>query len=74
MKFQYPLTALLPLDLPQWLLGMELDSVVAIFKILSRLCLVAIAAVFLKLFMGAVRPSSVSRCNSRGFPPARWWP
>jgi hypothetical protein len=61
VKFQYPLTALLPLDLPQWLLGMEPDSVVAIFKILSRLCLVAIAAVFLKLFMGAAQGAAFER-------------
>lgn len=60
VKFQYPLTALLPLDLPQRLLGLEPDSVVLIFKILSRLCLVAIAAVFLKLFMGTVQgPAAV---------------
>jgi alpha-1,2-mannosyltransferase len=55
VKFQYPLTALLPLDLPQRLLGMDAETVVDIFKILSRLSLVAIAAVFLRLFMGAVQ-------------------
>ncbi|WP_185878899.1 glycosyltransferase family 87 protein [Variovorax sp. MHTC-1] len=60
VKFQYPLTALLPLDLPQRLLGLEPDSVVLIFKILSRLSLVAIAVVFLKLFMGTVQgPAAV---------------
>ncbi|NDZ14586.1 hypothetical protein C7T35_35595 [Variovorax sp. WS11] len=58
VKFQYPLTALLPLDLPQWLFGLAPDTVVAIFKILSRLSLVAIGVVFFKLFMGAVQESS----------------
>ncbi|MBT2322032.1 DUF2029 domain-containing protein [Variovorax paradoxus] len=61
VKFQYPLTALLPLDLPQWLLGLEPDSVVVVFKILSRLSLVAIAAVFLKLFVGAVQGPAALR-------------
>ncbi|VTU15432.1 glycosyltransferase family 87 protein [Variovorax sp. RA8] len=55
VKFQYPLTALVPLDLPQRLLGLEPETVVVIFKILSRLSLIAIAAVFLRLFMGAVQ-------------------
>ncbi|KWT82764.1 MULTISPECIES: glycosyltransferase family 87 protein [unclassified Variovorax] len=55
VKFQYPLTALLPLDLPQRLLGLEPETVVVILKILSRLSLIAIAAVFLRLFMGAVQ-------------------
>lgn len=55
VKFQYPLTALLPLDLPQRLLGLEPETVVVIFKILSRLSLIAIAAVFFRLFMGAVQ-------------------
>ena len=55
VKFQYPLTALLPLDLPQWLLGLSPEGVVAIFQIVSRLSLAAIAVVFFQLFMGALQ-------------------
>ncbi|WP_076998246.1 glycosyltransferase family 87 protein [Variovorax sp. KK3] len=61
VKFQYPLTALLPLDLPQWLFGLSGESVVTIFQIVSRLSLVAIALVFFKLFMGAMQASSGGR-------------
>jgi hypothetical protein len=55
VKFQYPLTGLLPLDLPQWLFGLSPQSVVTIFQIVSRLSLVAIAVVFFQLFMGALQ-------------------
>ena len=55
VKFQYPLTALVPLDLPHRLFDVSTESVITAFKILSRLCLPVIAWVFLKLFMGATR-------------------
>ncbi|OUM01555.1 glycosyltransferase family 87 protein [Variovorax sp. JS1663] len=61
VKFQYPLTALLPLDLPQWLFGLSPESVVTIFQIVSRLSLLAIALVFFQLFMGALQPPGVGR-------------
>jgi alpha-1,2-mannosyltransferase len=61
VKFQYPLTALLPLDLPQWLLGLSPEGVVAIFQIVSRLSLVAIAVVFFQLFMGALQAPAGGR-------------
>ena len=58
VKFQYPLTALLPLDLPQRLLGVPPEWMVVIFKIMSRLGLLAIAAAFLQLFMNAEQGSA----------------
>ncbi|GAA4349716.1 glycosyltransferase 87 family protein [Variovorax defluvii] len=54
VKFQYPLTALLPLDLPQQLFGVPPEGVVRFFQFVSRISLVAIAVVFMQLFMGAI--------------------
>ncbi len=58
VKFQYPLTALLFIDVPRELFGVHAVSVVTAFKILSRLSLVLIGWVFFKLFMGALREAN----------------
>ncbi|MGJ7491006.1 glycosyltransferase family 87 protein [Variovorax sp. ZT4R33] len=53
VKFQYPLTALLFIDLPLAWFPLSGDQLVVIYKVLSRLCVPAIALVFMKLFIGA---------------------
>lgn len=53
VKFQYPLTALLFIDIPLALLPISGEQLVVVYKVLSRLCVPVIALVFMKLFMGA---------------------
>ncbi|MDM0039509.1 glycosyltransferase family 87 protein [Variovorax sp. J22G21] len=58
VKFQYPLTALLVLDVPMALFRVDGATVVTALQILSRLCVPVIGVVFFKLFMGAAQPSN----------------
>lgn len=51
VKYQYPLTALLLLDLPQAVASVDANNLVAVYKGLSRLCALGIGVVFFKLFM-----------------------
>lgn len=55
VKFQYPLTSLLLLDIPRWLFHADLSSVIVVYQVLSRLCVIAIGVVFYLLMTGAVR-------------------
>jgi alpha-1,2-mannosyltransferase len=55
VKFQYPLTALLLLDLPRALAPVDTQSLIAVYKVISRLCVLGIGVVFFKLFMHAAQ-------------------
>lgn len=55
VKFQYPLTALLLLDLPRAIASIDNSTLIAAYKILCRLCVFAIGVVFFKLFMNATQ-------------------
>ncbi|MDM0107898.1 glycosyltransferase family 87 protein [Variovorax sp. J22R24] len=55
VKFQYPLTSLLLLDVPRWVFHADLDSVILFYKVLSRFCVIAIGVVFYMLMTGAIR-------------------
>ncbi|HET7836617.1 MAG TPA: glycosyltransferase family 87 protein [Variovorax sp.] len=55
VKFQYPLTSLLLLDIPRWVLHVDVSSVIVVYQVLSRLCVIAIGVVFYLLMTGAIR-------------------
>lgn len=55
VKFQYPLTALLVLDVPRDLFGVSTQAVVTGWQIASRLCVPLIGVVVGLLFVGASR-------------------
>ncbi|RYF64766.1 MAG: DUF2029 domain-containing protein, partial [Comamonadaceae bacterium] len=60
VKFQYPLSALLVLDLPIALFQVDGTTVVTALQVLSRLCVPLIGVVFYLLFMGAARSAGVA--------------
>jgi len=68
-KFQYPLTSVLVVDLPQLLPGINDLSMITALQLISRLCVPAIALVFALLFVGAVRQQAGSAAALR-LPPA----
>ena len=69
VKFQYPLTALLVLDLPIALFHLDGQSVVTALQVLSRLCVPAIGVVFYLLVMGTL-PAVAGAAPARRLPPA----
>ena len=54
VKFQYPLTALLLLDIPRYF-GADVNSVILVYQVSSRLCVIGIGIVFYLLLDGAIR-------------------
>ncbi|SFL87705.1 glycosyltransferase 87 family protein [Variovorax sp. OV329] len=57
MKFQYPLTSLVPLDLAQRLFGLADGTLLVALQVVSRLCVPLIGLVFAMLIANAARAS-----------------
>jgi alpha-1,2-mannosyltransferase len=70
-KFQYPLTSLLMLDIPQALAPVGAGTMVLVFQVISRLCVPAIGVVFAMLMTHAATHGVMGE-RVRLSRPSRW--